>query len=61
VTSVPRFPAGDKTTFSCLRLIGVTVIVFMAALLNLAAAAQAQTPGKKPNIIFIMGDDNRLE
>jgi len=39
------------------RLIGMTVIVFMTALLNFAAAAQAQMAEKKPNIIFIMGDD----
>ena len=56
---VTRFPAPGRTTnktLSCVRLVGVTVIVFMTALLNFAAAAQAQTAGK-PNIIFIMGDD----
>ena len=57
--SVPRFPApgeATKKTLSCARLGGVTVIMFITALLNFAAAAQAQTVGK-PNIIFIMGDD----
>jgi arylsulfatase len=60
VSNVPRFPAPGRTTkkaLSCARLVGVTVIVFVTALLNFAAAAQAQTAGEKPNIIFIMGDD----
>jgi hypothetical protein len=60
VSNVPRFPAPGKTAkkrLSCASLVGVTVIVFMTALLNFAAAAQAQTTGRQPNIIFIMGDD----
>jgi len=57
VTSVTRFSAAGKTTFSCLRLVGVTAIMFIAVLLNSAPVAQAQTAGKKPNILVIMGDD----
>jgi arylsulfatase len=60
VSNVPGFTALGKATknrLSGARLVGVTVIVFMTALLNFAAAAQAQTAGEKPNIIFIMGDD----
>jgi arylsulfatase len=57
VRSVPSFSAAGKTAFSCLRLVGVTAIIFTAVLLNFAAAAQAQTAGKKPNILVIMGDD----
>jgi arylsulfatase len=57
VTSVTRFSAAGKTTFSCLRLVGVTAIMFIAVLLNSASVAQAQTAGKKPNILVIMGDD----
>jgi arylsulfatase len=60
VSDVPRFPApgkATKQTLSGARLVGVTVIVFVTALLNFAAAAQAQTAGTRPNIIFIMGDD----
>jgi len=33
------------------------MIICTAALLSFAAAAQAQTAGKKPNILVIMGDD----
>ena len=57
MTSVTRFSAAGKTTFSCLRLVGVTAIMFIAVLLNSASVAQAQTAGKKPNILVIMGDD----
>ena len=60
MSNVPRFPAPGKVTKKTLsgaRLLGVSVIVFMTALLNFAAAAQTQMAGKKPNIIFIMGDD----
>ena len=57
MTSVTRFSAAGKTTFSCLRLVGVTAIMFIAVLLNSAPVAQAQTAGKKPNILVIMGDD----
>jgi arylsulfatase len=60
VSSVPRFPVPSKTPWNRLdyaRLVGATMIIFMAALLNFAAAAQAQTAGKKPNILVIMGDD----
>ena len=51
-----RSPAAKKR-LSCTSLVGVTVIVCMTALLNFAATAQAQTAGKKPNILVIMGDD----
>jgi arylsulfatase len=37
--------------------VGVTMIVCMTTLVNFAATAQAQTAGKKPNILVIMGDD----
>jgi arylsulfatase A-like enzyme len=60
VRNVPRFPAAEKTVnkrLSWARLVGVTVIVFLGALFNFAVAAQAQTAGKKPNILVIMGDD----
>jgi len=60
VSSIPRFRIPGKMAKNGVggaRLIGMTVIVFMTALLNFAAAAQAQMAEKKPNIIFIMGDD----
>src|SRR3974390_3296421 len=46
-----------KRRLSSACLVGVTVSVFIAALLNFAAPAHAQTAGKKPNILVIMGDD----
>jgi arylsulfatase len=60
MNSVPRFPASGKAAkkrLSCVRLVGVTVSVFIAALLNFPTAGQAQTAEKKPNILVIMGDD----
>jgi arylsulfatase A-like enzyme len=57
VRSVPRFSAAGKTAFGSVRLVGATVIVFIAVLLNFAAAAQAQMAAKQPNILVIMGDD----
>ncbi len=60
MSSIPRFRIPGKMAKNGVggaRLIGMTVIVFMTALLNFAAAAQAQMAEKKPNIIFIMGDD----
>jgi hypothetical protein len=60
VSSVPRFRTPgkmSKNSFSCARLIGITAIVSITALLNFAAFSQAQTAAKKPNIIIIMGDD----
>ena len=53
--SVLRSPA--KKRLSRASLVGVTVIVFTAALLNFASAGQAQTESKRPNILVIMGDD----
>src|SRR6476661_705799 len=58
--SVLRFSTPRKTAWEglgCARLAGVTMIICTAALLSFAAAAQAQTAGKKPNILVIMGDD----
>jgi arylsulfatase A-like enzyme len=58
--SILRFPTPRKTAWEglgCARLAGVTMIICTAALLSFAAAAQAQTAGKKPNILVIMGDD----
>jgi arylsulfatase A-like enzyme len=60
VSNVPGFHAPGKTAknmFSRARLAGVTAIVSVAALLNFAAPSQAQTGGKQPNILVIMGDD----
>jgi arylsulfatase A-like enzyme len=53
---VLRSPAAKKR-LSCTSLVGVTMIVCMTTLVNFAATAQAQTAGKKPNILVIMGDD----
>src|SRR6478672_2283256 len=58
--SILRLPTPRKTAWEglgCARLAGVTMIICTAALLSFAAAAQAQTAGKKPNILVIMGDD----
>src|SRR6476620_2122545 len=58
--SVLRFSTPRKTAWEglgCARLAGVTMIICTAALLSFAAAAQAQTAGKKPHLLVIMGDD----
>jgi arylsulfatase A-like enzyme len=57
VTSVSRLSAAGKTALSCARLIGLTAIVSMTALLNFSFPSQAQTAAKQPNILVIMGDD----
>ena len=60
MSSVVRFSARMKMLWGglgCARLAGATMIIAMAALLSFAATAQAQTAGKKPNILVIMGDD----
>lgn len=59
MTQVSRLSTLGKTTkqFTCVRSLGLTVIAVAAALFNFAAVAQAQTAGKQPNILVIMGDD----
>ena len=57
MTSVSRLSAAGKTALSCARLIGLTAIVSMTALLNFSFPSQAQTAAKQPNILVIMGDD----
>jgi arylsulfatase len=59
MTQVSRLSTLGKTTkqFTFVRSLGLTVIAVAAALFNFAAAAQAQTAGKQPNILVIMGDD----
>jgi arylsulfatase A-like enzyme len=58
--SAVRFSARMKMLWGglgCARLAGAMMVIAMAALLSFAATAHAQTAGKKPNILVIMGDD----
>ena len=51
-----RLYAGGRTMPSTLRRWS-TLLTLIAATVLLAGPASAQTPGKKPNILVIMGDD----
>jgi arylsulfatase A-like enzyme len=56
VSNVPRVPVPRNLAKNRARLIGATVIVSIATLIN-PAPLQAQTAAKQPNILVIMGDD----
>jgi arylsulfatase A-like enzyme len=56
VSNVPRVPVPRNLAKNRARLIGATVIVSIATLIN-PAPLQAQTAAQQPNILVIMGDD----
>ncbi len=59
MTQVSRLPTLGKKTkqFTCAHSLGLTAIAVAVALFNFTPVAQAQTAGKQPNILVIMGDD----
>ncbi len=59
MTQVSRLPTLGRTTkqCTCTHSLGLTAMAVAVALFNFTPVALAQTAGKQPNILVIMGDD----